>query len=392
MEEPASTSRSSTNPEIPDAPNDRQWGSKAYPAGPDARSIDEAGSLEAAHAYRVAGAPRLNDVPLSPLPYHRLWRADPFHGWWKPLVEFCISGPLYFVLALVISIPMFLLPFVSGSEPLTLGPNGYPEGMFSHPVLFLFMFLSIAVMAPCVLLARLIMGPKPLGLLFSVAGKLRWKWLATCLGLGLALFVIFQGLSVWVSAASGAEPVSASFDPATGWWILAIILIVVPLQCAAEEMAFRGFLMQAVGRWLKHPIWAVILPAPFFVLSHGYGLWGLLSVGILAVIAGILCIATGGLEASIGLHVSNNVTTVLLGLFGFADPFGAVDPGPMDALVTLVVDGLYAVLVLWASRRRHLTTRRNPATSWPAWPAWALHNAGARIPEASTHMIPRRTA
>ncbi|WP_162421466.1 CPBP family intramembrane glutamic endopeptidase [Rothia koreensis] len=384
MEDPISP-KSSTPPwasgEQPTPASQPGW----PPAAREAGSGRGDGTEEAARAYQAAGAPKFNDVPVEPLPYHRLWKADPFHRWWKPLVEFCISGPVYLVLAILVSIPMLVAPLLTGSAPVTIGPNGYPEGMFSSPFTFLIMFLSIALMAPCVILGRLIMGPRPLGLLFSVAGRLRWTWLATCLTIGFVLFVIVQGLTVLLSAATGEETPTPSFDPRTGVWILLIILIVVPIQCAAEEMVFRGFLMQTVGRWLKHPLWAVLLPAPFFVLSHGYGLWGLISVGILAVIAGVLCIATGGLEASIGLHVGNNVTTVLLGLFGLADPFGAVATGPSDAIVTLVVEGLYAVLVLWAARRRRIPARRDPAVTWQAWPGWALQNAGVGPRVPTTH-------
>lgn len=391
MEEPSSTPPTPKDAGGQDSVPDGRPAPEA-PAAPRDDPFEAAGSRDAARAYRSAGAPSLNDVPRVPIPYHRLWQADPWHRWWKPLVELCISGPLFFVLALVISLPMVVMPLVTGSEPVVLGPNGYPEGMYSHPMLFLLMFLSIVVMAPCVLLARLVMGPRPLGLLFSVAGRLRWKWLAACLGVGLALFVVVQGATVGISAATGAPPAVPGFDPATGWWILGIILIVVPIQCAAEEMAFRGYLMQTVGRWLKHPVWAVLLPLPFFVLSHGYGMWGLTSVGILAAVSGILCIATGGLEASIGLHIGNNVTTVLLGLFGLADPFGAVDPGPADAVVTLVLDGLYALIVLWLARRRRLVTRRPLEATWPAWPGWALGLAGVRQPTESTPSDPRRTS
>ena len=30
-----------------------------------------------------------------------------------------------------------------------------------------------------------------------------------------------------------------------------VLLLIVPLQAAAEEYVFRGYLMQSIGRWLR---------------------------------------------------------------------------------------------------------------------------------------------
>lgn len=343
-------------------------------------------SREAARAYREAGAPPLNPVPTEDIPYHRLWRSDPTHRWWKPLVELCISGPLYMVLAVLISLLLLVSSTLSGGQAVTLGPNGYPNGMLDHPLWFALMFLSIAVMAPSVLLARFFMGPRPLGLLFSVVGRVRWGWLGLCFVVGLVVFVLAQAVGLVL----GVSLPSPSFHGAVTWWLLIAALILVPIQCVGEEMAFRGYFMQTIGRWLKHPAWAILLPLPFFVLSHGYDLWGLVSVGILAVIAGFLCVATGGLEASIGLHVSNNLTTILLGVFGLADPFGATDIGPSEAVMTVIIDGLYAVIVLWMARRRRIETKRPAAEAATAWPGWALQNAGAAPIPTHTMSAPWR--
>jgi hypothetical protein len=46
-----------------------------------------------------------------------------------------------------------------------------------------------------------------------------------------------------------------------------VILLLVPLQAAAEEYIFRGYLMQSIGRWLRHPAFAILLPVPLFVLG-----------------------------------------------------------------------------------------------------------------------------
>jgi hypothetical protein len=63
-----------------------------------------------------------------------------------------------------------------------------------------------------------------------------------------------------------------------------------------------------IGRWLRHPAFAILLPVPLFVLGHGYDLLGQIGVGLFAVAAGWLTWRTGGLEAAIALHVVNNLS------------------------------------------------------------------------------------
>jgi membrane protease YdiL (CAAX protease family) len=105
--------------------------------------------------------------------------------------------------------------------------------------------------------------------------------------------------------------------PAATWPItLVIVLLLVPVQAAAEEYIFRGYLMQSIGRWLRHPAFAILLPVPLFVLGHGYDLLGQIGVGLFAVAAGWLTWRTGGLEAAIALHVVNNLSAFLLSLVG----------------------------------------------------------------------------
>ena len=63
----------------------------------------------------------------------------------------------------------------------------------------------------------------------------------------------------------------------------AVVTILGPLQCIAEEYAFRGLLMQTLGSWFRLPIIAVIIQAVVFAVMHPYntiGQIGILSSGL----------------------------------------------------------------------------------------------------------------
>ena len=79
----------------------------------------------------------------------------------------------------------------------------------------------------------------------------------------------------------------------------------------AEEVFFRGYLMQALGSLVAKPWFGVVVSAVVFALLHSLN--GLqnppLFIDRLAfgLIAGWLVWRTGGLEAGIAAHVVNNV-------------------------------------------------------------------------------------
>ncbi|OAX60134.1 hypothetical protein A5N15_06365, partial [Rothia kristinae] len=267
--------------------------------------------------------------------------------------EIPLAGAVYLALSFALGLVWFA---VHAGDPasarIELGPSGYPVELFTRPGIFLMTFLGIIVMLPAVLVGRLVMGPRPIGLILSAAGRLRWGWLTRCTGLAVAVFVAVQAVMMLLPVEQAETGAAQAGLPQTVWnggtslAILVMILLLVPVQCATEEVVFRGLPMQTLGRWLRHPAWAILLPVPVFVLGHGYDPWGQASVGVLAVVAGYLTWCTGGLEAAIGLHSANNVIGLGLGLIGWADPTASSGRGPGGPGGAVVVDGLYALLVV----------------------------------------------
>lgn len=331
--------------------------------------------------------PQYGDLPVQPLPdnqtpplqvpppgwrpgyraetqelgYHRLALADPKNRWWSPLVEAAIGVPLYLVLSLLISIPLVIMSISNRRD--MLGLNDIDSTMqriqstaLESPLMFAFMFGSVALMFPVMWLARLIIGPKPWGLVHSVVGRMRWGWLLTCCGIAALLFVVFP---VALDLATGGN---LTFESKTQGNTLAILLLlvvlIVPFQAYAEELVFRGYLLQTVGRWLKHPAWAIVLPAPLFMLGHAYDLWAQLSILVMALAAGFVTWRTGGLEAAIALHVVNNLVAMTFGIYGLADPFVLEGSTWVNLVSAVITQGVFVLVVLWAAKKRKLARTR----------------------------------
>lgn len=287
--------------------------------------------------------------------YHRLARTWPGYAWWKPLITGLIGAVFYVVLSIVLAVCFIVPAVVSGSDSQFL--TALTDLDLRNPAIFAFAIGSIALLLPSIILATLIMGPRPLGLLSSVAGRLRWGWLTRCIPLALLVYGVVFGLSfVVLDPLVGAEPLNPVVTSTT-WLIFVLALVLTPLQATAEEYVFRGYLMQTIGGWLKHPAWAILLPVPLFAIGHDYDLWGLLDVAVFGATAGWLTWRTGGLEAAIVAHVINNTALFVLGAFDLVD-VNEDSGSPVALATTVVIMAAYSALVVCQAKRCDLVTTR----------------------------------
>jgi membrane protease YdiL (CAAX protease family) len=301
----------------------------------------------------------LNAVP--PLsPYHRLGRTAA-HRWWRP-----VAGT-----ALVVAGSVVLILLGLGLTALAAALAGRPadaDGMPSFGPLadLALTFLLIAALLPPILAAARWVQRRPAGSLSSVTGKLRLRWLLTCLPVALGAVVILLGAGLGLAAATG-EDVGLGTGLA-GWqpFLLGslVLLAVVPLQAAAEEYLTRGWLLQAVGSFCRGPWVPIAVQAVVFAALHGWGTpWGFADLIVFGLVTGWLTVRTGGLEAAIALHVLNNlVSGVLSAAYGqlTVDETAADMPWQL-AVIDVPVLLAYAAVIVVLARRRGLATRSAPA-------------------------------
>ncbi|WP_337191407.1 CPBP family intramembrane glutamic endopeptidase [Nocardioides flavescens] len=317
------------------------------------------------------------------LEYHLLQRARRW-SWWRPLVGVLTLGILTQFIALIVLMVAFTVGFV------VLGGGGSVGDFLSSladtddvsPLSLAFLNALWALAIPCVLLTAFALhGMRP-GWVASVAGRPRWRWMATCFGLALVALVATLLVSALLPAQSGDPQITGQVNDWTSTTrdFVLVVLLLTPLQAAGEEYAFRGYLTQAFGGLLRSRWAAVLVPALIFALAHGaqdppvfvdrfaFGL-----------VAGVLVITTGGLEAGIAMHVLNNFLAFGLAL-AFSDMSSALNPtgGTWWSLPTTVTQSVvYLVLATWAARRAGIATRTVP-------------EAGGRGGQAGAELEPAR--
>lgn len=283
--------------------------------------------------------------------FHRLARTDR-HRWWRPIVGTVAVLGVYILIVVLAGCVVLGFAEVAG---VPTDAEGFPDvGPIAATAALL---LSLAILTPLLFLATWLIQRRPPTTLVSVTGRLRLRWLGTCMG--VALFFVLVLIGVGAVIGDDVAPPEATW---VGWpeFLLATLMLVllVPLQASAEEFLFRGWLLQAVGAYLRGPWVPIVVQAVLFGAAHGWGTpWGFAALFVFGAATGWLTVRTGGLEAGIALHVLTNLIAFLV-----AAALGELDvdetladaPGYLAVLDMAVVCG-FAVVVLLLARRRGLT-------------------------------------
>lgn len=308
-------------------------------------------------------APAVSWAETEPLEYHRLFRGAKRFRWWKPLVALVLAALYFFTLSTVFAaVTVFPYLALTGAEATQESLTEMLLPDTQRPISLLLAFGSIILMIPAVWLALLSTGLGPLGRSWSVALRLRFRLFGRTLLFALAALLIINAVSIglallWqviVPAVAETPAPERQLDWGAAGLSMLFALILVPFQASAEELVYRGLLMQVLGSWLRSPWLVIAVPAVLFGFSHLYDVWGWLAVVSLALCAGWVTWRTGGLEAAISLHVVNNLFALGFLALGFGGETGQTSDsgGPLLVVANLIGFALYAWWVDRDFRRR----------------------------------------
>jgi membrane protease YdiL (CAAX protease family) len=313
-----------------------------------------------------AATPPSASMPLPvdrPLAYHRLALANPNYRWWKPLVVAALGFVIYLLLSVLV------LRAMNGMASAWLSRADYvdytrqiltPNTVLTSPLAITALLVSVLLMTPALVLARRALGIGGLGFLSSVAGRLRWRWFGVALIPAAAYMGVQTLIGYGIAPFFDSEPLGTpSVSPGVYALTLTAVLLLVPLQASAEEYVFRGFVMQAIGGWVRWPVIAVVASTIPFVFGHIYNVWGLLEVMVFALVAAWVTLRTGGLEAAIGVHILTNVLAFSIPALGFDNV--TESNGSLEGfLAAVILLPLYAWGVNVLFRRSGLSSTREP--------------------------------
>ncbi|MGZ4632432.1 MAG: CPBP family intramembrane glutamic endopeptidase [Actinomycetes bacterium] len=303
--------------------------------------------------------------------YPQLLRT-PRYRWWRPLVGLALAAATVVVAAVLVVLLAMLAAYLTGGSA---DPRDDSALNADTPLGLLANNLVIATLIPASALAVVVAHRSRVGWLWSVVGRFRWQLLLRAFLMALAVVAVFFAAGFLLPPMGIGE---VDVPPAgTVAGLLAVIVLTTPLQAAAEEIGFRGYLTQAVASWFARPVVGTVVAgavsATLFALAHG-GQEPTLFLDRFAfgVLASWLVWRTGGLECSIALHAANNLVTL-----GWTAVTGSIE----DSLTTSTLDLPYAALdvvmmVVFAALAVRLADRAHVAVRRP-WSPSAGDPAGA---------------
>ncbi len=132
------------------------------------------------------------------------------------------------------------------------------------------------------------------------------------------------GFFVWLGLAAIGEGYAFFTEPENYIWtfnlgkfipLLLLCLILLPFQTSFEELIFRGHMLQGLTRWMKYPIYPLIITSVLFGLMHGanpeifefgFGKMMVFYIGT-GLFLGLITVLDEGLELALGVHFANNL-------------------------------------------------------------------------------------
>lgn len=238
--------------------------------------------------------------------YPLLLRGESY-AWWRSVTGVFLAPALWLVLGGVVGSAVLLAAWGIGHADVPREGFFAAAQRYEHWEGMVASHLQIALLIPITLLMVKTWHRVRPGYLMSVAGRPRWGFFLASLGVAAAVFAVYVA-----TMPLRGDPMR--FQPQEGFWaFLVVILLLTPVQAAAEEFLFRGYLLQGLGSLVANPWFGVLTSAFVFALFHGTQNVPLfLSRFAFGVVVGWLVLRTGGLEAAIAAHIVNNVFAFVL--------------------------------------------------------------------------------
>ena len=244
------------------------------------------------------------------------------------------------------------------------------EGLGSTPadlaaLLFSFFFIWLGIALVCRRLHR-----HPLHALYGPTYKINWQHFLIGAGLAFATAIISEtSISViswyFFDSSSQANPnINAKL-----WlrWVIPISALIF-VQIGAEEMLFRGYLLQHIRARGGRFWWSIFLPSFLFGMLHfDFPIFGvnaffyMLHTSVAGIILCLVTLKTGNLGAALGLHLGVNALMLIFGLEGHLDGISLfviqLDPKGAQATLSFLIftlfEGLaFLIWLRWINQKR----------------------------------------
>lgn len=276
------------------------------------------------------------------------------YRWFKPLFVVALG----FVFMLIFQIVTFLMGAIWAHDPSFISnvSTSYDDmNPYTGPGA-LSEIGGIAVLLPALALAALIVRDRPFSSYSSSRNGWNWSAFFKCLALAAIIMGVFTVVGMLIPGEDGGDGIIRfTFEG------VVLCMILIPLQCVAEEYVFRGLILQTVGAWTKLPAIGIVVSAAIFASGHPYNLIGVITIFINGIVWGVVAWQTKGLEATSAVHIVNNMLAFFLGGFGLQATTSEIDI--LSMIVAVAVDVIFAVAVILLGKKYNWFSSKGDGTA-----------------------------
>lgn len=285
--------------------------------------------------------------------------------WWRYLLSLPAILVTWIVLGIIPVLVLMVYISVDG-DPATgvseTGITGVPVNLE-----FTALMLSFIPFFAATLLAVRFIHARPLKTLITGSDRIRWGRIFA----GAGVWLILAGLISLVESYLHPGRYVFTLQPVTLLVFAILALTLIPIQTSAEELFFRGYLLQWMGLRLKNKWLLALTNGVLFFLPHTANPemevnTVLIGLGYFAMgfFLALITIQDNGMELALGMHAGNNL---FAGLFANYSTTSLPSPAlftiqildPVYGLVTLVI-GLAVFYLIFFGATRIGTSRRRP--------------------------------
>ena len=236
------------------------------------------------------------------------------NDWWMYVLTFGII----FIAIQFASLPLVLVGYLSVDGDMTkfreeAGSNFMNADINSNLFLALMIFTFMVALFVLYLFIKYVHKRNFKSVITSRL-KIDWKrfWFSFILWGGIAIVISVIGIYLY------PEDFVWNFKPVPFFTLLLVSFLMLPFQTSAEELVFRGYLMQGLGILVKNRWFPLIVTSLAFGLLHGINPeveklgWSIMVFYIgTGFLYGITTLMDEGTELALGLHAANNIIAAI---------------------------------------------------------------------------------
>jgi uncharacterized protein len=237
------------------------------------------------------------------------------NAWWRYVISIFVILFFYQVIGVI---PVGILGAIlalDNNSATRLNPTTFQfEGVEPLLPFIVINFVLISLLVGVCISVRFLHQRRLITLVNSTK-RVRWKRIFQ----GFGLYFLLVSVISFVGIALSPSEYQLTFRPGQFLLFLPIALVLTPLQTSAEELFFRGYLMQGLGLKVRNPLFPIVGSSLLFMLPHllnpemksNFFLMAALYFS-LGLFLAYITVRDNALELALGVHAANNLFVVLV--------------------------------------------------------------------------------